>query len=355
MWFPAPAAGIMEVRIGKRRGLIGGGASLLLALCVADAILGCNASVGRGLGRRGPDGQDPDGGGPGGFQHQNRQAPGDTVVSENPRHVADVASEAVFKSGRPLRDLTKERRQPNDSQGRPDRKDEMEGGYSTVKHALRKSPRVKAAAATYPGHTGHKQQQQQDGSTPVSSRLGKMDERASGAKTASQASALASATDESSPEIRAGSGTGVRFPTDEFLGFLCSCPGGCRTINATHGRLDDGGGDRCDKTGVTGSYGNRATCWWIINADPGTTVTLTKVLISLFRISTTHSRFPHSLTHYPVVAHSAPQPCLALSCPPLLYEISWGNFKSLSPWMHCASCPLFAISFCTSAQGKNPR
>jgi hypothetical protein len=297
----------MEERIGKRRGLIGGGGLLLLALCVADAILGCNASVGGRLGRLGGEGQEPTGGGDGVLQHQNRQAPGGTVVSENPRHVADVAAEAVFKSGRPLRDLAIEKRPPNDSQGRPHRKDEGEGGHSAAKHALRKSPRVKAAAATYPGHDGYKHQQQQDGSTPVSTRLGKTDERAAGAKTAAQAAALASATDESSPEIRAGSGTGVRFPTDEFLGFLCSCPGGCRTINATHGRLDDGGGDRCDKTGVTGSYGNRATCWWIINADPGTTVTLTKVLI-FFMISPNCS----------LTIQSSPILCSAASSSPVL-------------------------------------
>lgn len=257
----------MGERIRGRRVLIWGGGLLLLALCVADSILGCNASVERGVGRRGGDREGASGERREGFEHPSHHAPGVALVMENPRHVADVGGKAVFKSGRPLKDVTTKGRTsgPNRKKG---------GGHSSAKHATRNYYKGKTAPATTAGH-GHHEQQQKESS--LLSKLSKTEERFFGAKTAAQAAALASANGESPVEIRAGSGTGERFPEDEFLGYLCSCPGGCRTINATHGKLDDGGGDRCDKTGVTGSYGNRATCWWIINADPGTTVTLTKV------------------------------------------------------------------------------
>lgn len=68
-----------------------------------------------------------------------------------------------------------------------------------------------------------------------------------------------------------------RWPSDEFGAFMCTCEGGCRKINKRYGRLDDGGGSPCTKSGLTGKYSARATCWWMIIADPGSSMTVKKV------------------------------------------------------------------------------
>ena len=71
-----------------------------------------------------------------------------------------------------------------------------------------------------------------------------------------------------------------RWADSEFLEMACYCEGGCRTIEARSGVLNHGAREMCSKSGATGRYGARHNCWWIIKAEPNSTLTVTKVMIS---------------------------------------------------------------------------
>lgn len=66
-------------------------------------------------------------------------------------------------------------------------------------------------------------------------------------------------------------------PLQTFRPLDCWCRGACTTLTGLGGKLDNGHGKQCERSGVSGGYSAMTACWWIIKSEPDTLLTIDRV------------------------------------------------------------------------------